>query len=172
MALVVALAAGCTTRRTERAGAQHHPSPTTRATSAEQLRAAVVSEPASARRPETPPSFRRDILPVLARHCAAARGCHGDEPTESVALDLRAGSAYGELVNHVSTVRREMMLVAPGDPATSFLVYKITGALGAHDGKPMPLDPDTGAPLDPNPLAGDFVDRILRPWIVAGAPDD
>jgi hypothetical protein len=45
------------------------------------------------------PSFRRHIVPVLMRHCASASDCRGEEPTDSVSLDVRAAAAYRELVN-------------------------------------------------------------------------
>ncbi len=71
-----------------------------------------------------------------------------------------------------SRVRRGAVLVARGDPAASFLLDKLTGSLRPREGKAMPLDPETGAPVTPSPLAGEFLTNVLRPWIEAGAPDD
>ena len=119
------------------------------------------------------PSFRADVLPVLALHCASAEGCHGDKPTPSVSLDLRAAFAYGELVNKPSEGRRGAVRVKPGDPQASFLVDKLTGRLGSvQDGKRMPIDVDTGAPVVPSPLPLDFVEKELEPWIAGGAPNN
>ncbi len=119
------------------------------------------------------PSFRTEVLPVLVLHCASSEGCHGNKPTPSVSLDLRASSAYGELVNKLSEGRRGAVRVKPGDPQASFLVDKLTGRLGpVQEGKRMPIDVDTGAPVVPSPLPPDFIEQVLEPWIAAGAPHD
>jgi hypothetical protein len=117
-------------------------------------------------------SFRHDILPVLLRTCAQAKGCHGEKPTDSVDLDLRAAAAYGQLVNHAAKARKGALRVKPGDPAASFLIDKLTDSLGPQEGKSMPLDPDTGAPIDPSPVPAAFIEDALKPWILAGAPDN
>jgi hypothetical protein len=62
--------------------------------------------------------------------------------------------------------------VYPGDPARSFLIAKLTGALGPSEGKAMPIDVDTGAPIQPSPIPGDFIRDPLEPWITAGAPSN
>lgn len=124
----------------------------------------------SAEAVELPPSFRREILPVLERHCSSADGCHGARPTDSVDLDLRASAAHSQLVNHPAKIREGAVLVRPGDVAASFLVDKLTGALAEREGKAMPLDADTGTPIEPSPLPPDFIERVLGPWILAGAP--
>ncbi len=119
------------------------------------------------------PSFRAEIVPVFEKHCAGAAGCHGAKPTDSVALDLRAPAAYGQLVNHAAEMGAVALLrVKPGDAARSLLVHKLTGNVGPKEGKPMPIDPDTGASVEPSPLPADFIDRVLVPWIIAGAPNN
>ncbi len=62
--------------------------------------------------------------------------------------------------------------MVPGSPKRSFLVDKLVGTLAFGEGKPMPLDPATGAPLETSPLPAGFVDRVLKGWIARGAPDD
>ena len=118
------------------------------------------------------PSFAREVWPVLDRHCAQARGCHGDDPTDSVALDLRREHAWAELVGHESAARKGALRVQPGHPEASLLVDKLTGRLGPREGKPMPLDATTGEPIVPSPLEPGFVDGTLARWIAAGAPND
>jgi chromate transporter len=122
--------------------------------------------------PPAAPSFHADVLPVLVRDCATAHECHGDQPTDSVALDLRAPAAWAELVGHPSKARPSAMRVSPGDAAASFLVDKLTGNLGLQEGKAMPIDPEIGEPIVPSPLVPRFVDDVLRPWIAAGARND
>jgi hypothetical protein len=119
------------------------------------------------------PSFRADVVPVLVLNCASAEGCHGDKPTPSVSLDLRASSAYQELVDKPSQARRGAVRVKPGAPGASFLLDKLTGRLGpVQDGKQMPIDVDTGAPAVPSPLPPNFIEQVLEPWIAAGAPNN
>lgn len=133
--------------------------------------AAPAAESEAPRAPAAP-SFRRDILPVFAANCAGAHGCHGEEPTDKVELDLRADNAYGDLVDRPAKGRNGAVRVKPGDPAASFLVAKLTATQAATEGKAMPLDPRTGETTTMTPPAREFVDTVLRPWIAAGAPDD
>lgn len=118
------------------------------------------------------PSFRQEIAPVLAQNCASARGCHGVEMDNSVGLDLRPEHSYAELVGHIAFERDNARRVVPGSPRDSFLIAKLTGDLHAREGEAMPLDPRTRGPRQPNPLPPDFVERVLKPWIAAGAPDN
>jgi hypothetical protein len=122
--------------------------------------------------PPTPQvSFRRDIEPVLAKHCTSS-SCHGDEPTIDVALDLRPSVAYGQLVNVPAEMGEEHLpRIKPGDPQHSMIVLKLTGRLGVKDGKRMPIKDDTGEPVVPAPLPREFIEGVLVPWIAAGAPE-
>src|SRR5262249_51150042 len=117
------------------------------------------------------PSYRNDVAPVLERMCARAEGCHGNKPTDSVVLDLRASGSYAQLVSVAAQVRHGALRIAPGAPASSFLIDKLTGHLGPREGKRMPIDAQTGAPVDPSPIDSDYIARILMAWIAAGAPN-
>jgi hypothetical protein len=118
------------------------------------------------------PSFKQDVEPVLAKTCAGTKKCHGDDPVDDVALDLRADAAFSQLVNKPAEMRKGAMRVGPGDPSRSFLVDKLRNQLTGHEGKGMPLDPDTGVTADPDPLPPGFIDDTLIPWIQAGAWND
>lgn len=126
--------------------------------------------PASASAP-LPPSFRRDVVPAIVEHCATAAGCHGPDPTESVDLDLGPSSAYESLVEAGSEVRPGAFLVVPFEPDESFLLTKLTGPLGASEGKLMPFDPDTGEPIHPSPVTRAELEALTH-WIEAGAAND
>jgi hypothetical protein len=130
---------------------------------------AVAAAPAPA--PKAP-SFRQDVLPEIQKTCLGAEGCHGNKPTDSVHLDLRADAAYSELVNRPAEARKGGLRVKAGEPSASFLIDKLTGQLGPREGKKMPLDENTGAALDPSPVSAAFIDGVLKPWIGGGAPDD
>ena len=118
------------------------------------------------------PSFRSDILPVLATNCAGARGCHGEEPTDKVELDLRADNAYEDLVGRAAKSRPNAVRVVPRDPGASFLIAKLVAHLSESEGKTMPIDPRTGETVPMTPPVAEFVERSLRPWIAAGAPNN
>jgi hypothetical protein len=116
------------------------------------------------------PSFHRDVLPVMVKQCASAEGCHGERPTDSVKLDLRPDAAYSELVGVRAEAREGWLRVTPGQPDASFLLDKLSGRLGRGEGKPMPIDEETGAPIEPSPLPEGYVEHVLVPWIRSGAP--
>ena len=136
------------------------------------LVAACRSRPSNQSPPAAHPSFHADIEPVLARYCASAEGCHGERPTHSVSLDLRPGQSYAALLSAPAKTRAGAVRVLPGAPERSFLIDKLVGPLAFGEGKPMPLDPETGAPLETSPLPAAFIDGVLKPWISRGAPRD
>jgi hypothetical protein len=118
------------------------------------------------------PSFRRDIAPVLEKHCTA-KECHGADPAPDVSLDLRAPFAYRQLVGvpaEMGETRRSR--VVPYDVYGSFLVHKLAGPSGTREGKKMPLDPQTGESVIQSPLPPRFVDDVVAKWIEDGAPDN
>lgn len=132
----------------------------------------LLALPASCRRAEPGVSFKRDVQPVLVRGCAAADGCHGAAPTDSVSLDLRADAGYAQLVGVDSEGRPGTPRVAPGAPGSSFLLDKLRGTLRGGEGKSMPIDADTGAPIVPSPLPPGYVEQVLAKWIAEGARDN
>jgi hypothetical protein len=128
----------------------------------------LIVLPLGCTRPSPGISFERDVKPVLVKQCASAEGCHGDKPTDSVSLDLRPDAAYSELVGAKAEARAGWLRVSPGNPDASFLLEKLRGRLGAAEGKPMPIDAETGAPLEPSPLPPGYLNLLDR-WISAGA---
>jgi hypothetical protein len=84
-------------------------------------------------------------------------------------MDLRPGAAYDALVGAPAQARHGSLRVSPGNVRASFLISKLVGPLKHGEGKLMPLDPDTGAPAKPSPLPPNFIERVLKPWIEAGA---
>ena len=127
--------------------------------------------PDLARAARPTPSFAGVIYPYLQRTCAQAPDCHGDRPNMHIDLDMRsAASAYAALVDVPSEQRRGAKRIKPFDPDASFIIAKLTGKLGDREGKAMPVDPETGAPLRPIPFDPSFVEDVMRPWIAAGAP--
>ncbi len=120
-------------------------------------------------------TFDRIQRQVFDQNCAVS-SCH-DSQTMQANLLLEVGASYGELVgvdptNGVALAmgwKRVDQIVAPdangengvGDPATSLLIHKVEGTLGAGLGARMPF----GRP----PLNRHLID-LLRLWVEAGAP--
>jgi hypothetical protein len=63
-------------------------------------------------------SFAGEVEPLLASECTGG-GCH-DFPALAADLDLRAGFAYGDLVEVPSSQCDERLRVAPGQPSESY----------------------------------------------------
>lgn len=101
---------------------------------------------------------------IFSPSCATA-SCHG--AGRAGGLGLLADEAYANLVGvlaaNPAARAAGVLRVAPGDPAASFLVRKLTGELSPTEGEPMPR-------------AGSSPPRaqidLVRRWIAAGAPAD
>ena len=109
---------------------------------------------------ETGPSFQFIQETIFDTSCALA-GCHaGANPPQG--MSLSAGVAYANIVNVPSNEQPGVLRIAPGDPASSYLFQKITGA-PSISGAVMPL----GRP----PLSDEQINTI-REWIEEGAEDN
>lgn len=114
-------------------------------------------------------TFDRVQRQVFDQSCALS-GCH-DSQSKQAELLLEAGGSLSSLVNVVPSngvaaaagwFRVAVTSPGVGDPATSLLVRKVTGNLGAGLGKRMPFNRPA---LDPH-----LTDLVTR-WVAAGAPD-
>ncbi len=118
------------------------------------------------------PTFRRDVVPYLVRNCAQSNECHGDKLKDAADLDLSAAAAYRALVGRETPARMYAIRVVPFSPEKSFLVDKMNGNLGRYDGRRMPLDEWSKEVLPYDAETRAWVERVLVPWIAAGAKDD
>lgn len=107
-----------------------------------------------------PTSYARDVEPFLVSSCASM-GCHRPMgPNDGAAdLNLASGSGFAALVDAPSTQCAKRTLVAPGSPASSYLVDKVAG-INLCFGTKMPKN---GPGLTPEQQ-----DTISN-WICAGA---
>lgn len=96
---------------------------------------------------------------VFTPSCATL-GCH-DLVGQQAQLVLTEARAYDATVGQPSTQMPSLMRVAPGDPDSSYLLRKLTGA--GITGSRMPFG---APPLD------DAKIRLVRDWIRRGAPRD
>lgn len=122
------------------------------------LAAVALALMASAAGAAPPPSFSKDIAPILKTRCAI---CHltGKEAGN---LALHPAAAYDSLVK-VRSVGAAMPRVAPGAPDKSYLMMKLDGThlAGGGKGVRMPMGmPPLDAPIR----------ALIRAWIAAGAP--
>jgi hypothetical protein len=107
---------------------------------------------------EPPKSFAADVQPIFNARCTS---CHTGEfgPAQ---LDLSASASYGEIVGIPSFQQAEVLRVAPGDPAASYLFRKITNT-GGISNNPMPLG---NFPMSDGEI------ETIEEWIAQGALDN
>lgn len=99
---------------------------------------------------------------IFTTTCATSQ-CH-DSTNPARNLDLSAGQSFGELVNVASTDIPDLLLVAPGKPDSSYLVWKIENNPNI-EGQRMPRG--TGAAA----LSTTRI-NVIRTWITDGALDN
>ena len=97
---------------------------------------------------------------IFTQSCTFS-GCHGgSSPAEG--MDLRAGAAYGNIVNVRSSQMSSLDRIEPSDPDNSYLYRKVNGG-PSISGSRMPRG---GAMLSQE------LRDLLRDWIERGAPND
>ena len=104
-------------------------------------------------------TFTRVQNEIFTPTCANI-GCHNPIGQQSQMV-LTAGQAYGNIVNVPSVEMPQLRRILPGDPASSYLYRKITGAGITGDRMPQSLPPLSDAQI-----------RLVRDWIRRGAPND
>lgn len=130
-------------------------------------------------------TFATDVVPIFASSCAAGgASCHGDTSVTSDGSQSRpflgpatasadVQTVFDGIVGRPSAEDPSLDLVAPGDPAHSYLMLKLEGTQGTQAsqcaagelgscGVRMPY----GGVLDPGSL------EIIRGWIASGARND
>ena len=120
----------------------------------------------------TPVSFKSDVMPIIARGCSFVGSCHGPPNGQrGLVLDKTDAKQVREaLVNVASDELPAMPYVTPGDPAQSYLMYKLDNTQ-----KTLDAQCDGKSCLESMPL-GDTLElaerEIFRRWILDGALDN
>lgn len=104
-------------------------------------------------------TFGRVQSEVFTPSCALS-GCH-DASGRQEGLVLSAGSAYAMTVGRPSSQLPSLQRITPGSPENSYLYRKVTGA--SISGERMPFG---------GPSLSDAQLRLIRDWILRGAPND
>lgn len=104
-------------------------------------------------------TFTRVQNEVFTPNCTNI-GCH-DTLGQQSQMVLVAGRAYENTVGVNSVEMPQLLRIAPGDPANSYLYRKITGSGITGDRMPQ-----SRPPLDEAKI------RLVRDWIRRGAPND
>jgi hypothetical protein len=119
---------------------------------------------------QPPISFAAQVQPIFTQHCALPL-CHGVGPIPPrLNLDLDPGSSYDSLVYVTSNECQEYELVVPGDPGSSYMIFKIENfpnPTTCRDGFQMPPGPPDKYPA----LSASDV-AIISTWILQGALDN
>ncbi len=134
--------------------------------------------------------FQADVLPILRTSCGLSASCHGSEsgqggqhfygPKKSdptpTADQIKA--IFDQSVNQPAVANPSMKIITPGDPANSFLMYKLDGDPNATDQvscATLECAKDKSCldamPQGGPPLPSDARD-IIRRWIAQGAKND
>ncbi len=135
--------------------------------------------------------FQKDVLPIFRKSCGLSMSCHGGEVPETPGQHFLGPSIsdpnpdamqiteiLGGIVGAKSADEPEMDVVAPGDPAHSFLLFKLDGDPNNLNGLTCPtlkcasnmsclLAMPSGGPSLPE---GDR--DAIRRWIAQGAKND
>ena len=78
-----------------------------------------------------------DVYAIFQQKGCGSGGCHGGaHPAQGLLLDS-AATIESSLVNKPSSQCSDKQLIAPGDPAASYLINKLTGS-GMCSGSQMP----------------------------------
>lgn len=130
--------------------------------------------------------FAADVLPIFRTSCGLSTSCHGSEippapeqhflgPKNSAGevTPAQVQAIFDQVVNQPSVVNPDMLIIKPGDPESSFLMFKLDGlecptltCLTTHScGSNMP--PSATHKIFP----ADKRD-VVRRWIAQGAKND
>lgn len=110
--------------------------------------------PTTGAAPDGTCDFAGDVQPIFSTHCT---GCHAGASAQ-MGLDLAEGATHGALVGVDSASQPGTQLVAPGDPAASFLMMKVGE------------NPPVGARMPIGGALSAAETAMLTAWIDAGAP--
>ena len=109
--------------------------------------------------PGQPVFFTSDVQPILTARCINCHAPGGFAQMQGIPWDFREDTAFGDLVNQVSSQVEALTLVVPGDPNASLLFLKVSSE-SPPVGSMMPLG---GPPLT------DIEIELIRVWIEQGA---
>jgi hypothetical protein len=112
---------------------------------------------------DTSLSLADDVQPLFDSYCT---GCHGSV-APPLDLDLTPGNTYSNIVE-ITANQTSSELVAPGEPAVSYLLGKIRGQ---HTGFPF-LGSGDRMPKDGPPYLTIEEEFIVEDWIIQGALDN
>jgi hypothetical protein len=108
-------------------------------------------------------SLANDVQPLFNSYCI---GCH-TSPVPPLDLDLTSGNAYSNMVEVVAS-QTSSELIAPGEPAVSYLLGKIRNM---HTGFPF-LGSGDQMPKNGPPYLTTEEESVVEDWIIQGALDN
>jgi hypothetical protein len=135
--------------------------------------------------------FQADVLPIFRQSCGLSMSCHGSEtpplPAEHflgpsimdpAPTAMQIEEIIGGIVGQKSVDNPDMDIIATGDPAQSFMLYKLDGDPTNLNGLTCPtltcaanmtclLSMPSGGPSLP-----DTERNTIRRWVAQGAKND
>ena len=103
--------------------------------------------------PDQPVDYRKEVRPILVKHCLSCHGADAAKRKAQLRLDGPDPTAVA--------AKRSIPVVVPGDPESSGLYQRVTSD---EDSQRMPPPDTEGNPLQPQEIL------VLKNWIQQGAP--
>jgi len=103
--------------------------------------------------PDQPVDYRKEVRPILVKHCLSCHGADAAKRKAQLRLDGPDPTAVA--------AKRSIPVIVPGDPESSGLYQRVTSD---EDSQRMPPPDTEGNPLQPQEIL------ILKNWIQQGAP--
>jgi hypothetical protein len=122
--------------------------------------------------PDAGPPTYREVQRLFTNSCAFGMSCHTTDGRGN-GLDLSDPASHRALVNQPSMEVPSMMLVAPGHPEQSFLMFKLDGTMSQIAECRVVADPPvcgTQMPMVAGQTIPEATRNRIREWIRIGAP--
>lgn len=105
-----------------------------------------------------------DVQAIFSQHCVGCHDATNTHPPGYADLPLTMDAAYDALVSRPAHETCGGTLVVPNDPASSYLVHKISDATPCEGSRmPRPFEVGPAVPLSDAEIA------TIKTWIASGA---
>jgi hypothetical protein len=108
-------------------------------------------------------TFHEIETEVFETSCATSF-CHKPDPPPAAPMTLEPGKAYVEIVSVPASQKPMLKRIAPGDPASSYIIIKMRAVTAQAHGT-------TRMPLNKPEVSEDLIQQV-EAWVARGAPND
>lgn len=125
--------------------------------------------------------FKADVLPIFQGSCGIAVGCHGGQgnadrpylgpPLSEMATQQNIDDIFANILDVPAFKEPAMAIVKPGDPAQSFMMYKLDGLLTCET-LACAATKTCGGAMPEGPQLPQAERDTIRRWIFQGAQNN